>query len=201
MTPSAPRAPLDRGTIIAAARDLIADAGLEALSLRRLAARLGVTAAALYAHVQDKRDLLRGVAEGEFSLLGDAFDRVAERDPLERVRAQARAYVDVARRRPELFRVMFLFPPGPLGLDVPGDAELPGATRVFATAAATIEEAVSAGLLHAEDALLVTLTFWAAAHGVATVVQLGLAEVDQERLIDEIVDRLLAGYGATPRPS
>ena len=62
--PASDRPLLHREAIIAAARELIVADGLEALSLRRLAARLGVTAPALYAHVRDKQDLLRAVAQG-----------------------------------------------------------------------------------------------------------------------------------------
>ena len=61
--PPADRPPLQRETIVEAARDLIITDGLEALSLRRLAGQLGVTAPALYAHVRDKQDLLRALAE------------------------------------------------------------------------------------------------------------------------------------------
>ena len=47
--------------MIAAAVDLIDSDGVDALSMRRLAARLGVTPMALYNHVADKHDLIAGV--------------------------------------------------------------------------------------------------------------------------------------------
>src|SRR5215831_5461101 len=65
MTSPTSRPPLTRETVVAATRELIEDEGLEAVSFRRLAQRLGVTAPALYAYVSDKDDLLRSVTIGE----------------------------------------------------------------------------------------------------------------------------------------
>jgi AcrR family transcriptional regulator len=190
------RPPLQREAIVEAARDLIVAGGLEALSLRRLAAQLGVTAPALYAHVRDKQDLLRALAEGEFDKLVARFDAVTEPDPVARIRAHGRAYVEHARENPELFRVMFLFPPELGAADVPDDVKLPAATKAFTAAASAVTEATEAGAIVADDPLLVALTLWSGTHGVATVLQLGFglpAELE-DRMIDEVTDRILAGY-------
>lgn len=198
MAATVDRAALRRDAIVAAARDLVVEAGLEALSLRRLAGRLGVTAPALYAHVTDKDDLLRALATAQFDELVARFAAVDEVDPVARIRAHGRAYVAHARARPELFRVMFLFPPDLGGGDLPEGMELPGATQAFTAAAEAVEEAVTAGALHTDDPLLAALTLWSAVHGVAVVLQLGLGlppEIE-DAMVDEVTDRLLAGYQA-----
>ncbi|MBK6671206.1 MAG: TetR/AcrR family transcriptional regulator [Actinobacteria bacterium] len=197
MAPGSDRAPLERERIIAEARDLIRVGGLESLSLRRLAARLGVTAAALYAHVTDKRDLLRGVAEIELAKLAEAYVQDPDMDPVQRLREQASAYIDHARAEPELFRVMFLFPPQLPDSNVPTESALPAATTAFALAHSAVVTAMRAGAIDCEDSLLTTFTLWAGIHGVATVLQLGfsLPPESEEQLRDEMIDRLLAGYG------
>jgi TetR/AcrR family transcriptional regulator, tetracycline repressor protein len=50
--------PVTREQIVAAALDLLDEAGLDGLTLRQLAARLGIRAPTLYWHVRDKRELL-----------------------------------------------------------------------------------------------------------------------------------------------
>lgn len=50
--------PLTQGAIVREAIALLDEEGIERLSLRRLAARLGVRAPTLYWHVRDKRELL-----------------------------------------------------------------------------------------------------------------------------------------------
>jgi AcrR family transcriptional regulator len=195
VTPNDDRPALTREAIVAQARELVTEGGLDALSLRRLAGRLGVTAPALYAHVTDKRDLLAALAEGQFDELVARMDRAATLPPVERIRAHCRAYVEHARANPELFGVMFLFSPdlGAGNSDVPDGAELPAATKAFAAAAAAVEEAAEAGDLHTDDALVTALTFWSAIHGVTAVLQLGLglSAGTEEALIDELLDRLL----------
>ena len=192
------RAPLQREVIIATTRELIVTGGLEALTLRRLASRLGVTAPALSGHVKDKRDLLRAVAEDEFDRLVARFDEVDATDPVERIRALNRAYVAHARDDPEMFRVMFLFPPDLSVGDLPEGVELPGATRAFGRAAEAITAAIDAGVITSDDPLLVALTLWSAVHGVATVLQLGfgLPPDLEDAMVEEVTNRVLGGYGA-----
>ncbi|WP_421121760.1 TetR/AcrR family transcriptional regulator [Aquihabitans daechungensis] len=194
--PTADRPPLHRDAIVAAARALVVADGLEALSLRRIAAQLGVTAPALYAHVRDKQDLLRALAELEFDALVARFDAVSDPDPIARIKGHGRAYVQHARENPELFRVMFLFPPELSPATVPAGVELPGATRAFEAAAGAVEDAIAAGAIASKDALLVALTLWSGTHGVATVLQLGfgLPKELEDAMIDEVTERLLAGY-------
>ena len=52
------RRQLDRPRVVAAALRLLDQVGLDALTMRRLADELGVTAASLYRHVRDKDELL-----------------------------------------------------------------------------------------------------------------------------------------------
>ena len=105
------RPTLTRELIVDEARRMIVADGLDQLSLRRIAAALEVTAPALYAYVDDKSDLLRAVAEQELDALMARFDEIDEPDPVARVAAYFRAYVDHAREQPELYPVLFLFPP------------------------------------------------------------------------------------------
>src|SRR6201995_316339 len=50
--------PVTRPQIVATALDLLDEAGLDGLTLRQLAGRLGIRAPTLYWHVRDKRELL-----------------------------------------------------------------------------------------------------------------------------------------------
>ena len=54
---------LDREQVIKAAIDLLGEVGLDGLSLRRLATKLGVQAPALYWHFKNKQELLDQMAE------------------------------------------------------------------------------------------------------------------------------------------
>ena len=64
--------PLTQEQVVTRAVDLMAEAGLEALTLRRLATELGVSAPTLYWHVRNKRELLDLVAEALVARAGRA---------------------------------------------------------------------------------------------------------------------------------
>ncbi len=197
------RAPLNRDDIVIAASELISSVGLDGLTLRRLADVFHVSAPALYAHFTDKNELLRAVAAREFDDLMADYRRIDEElgpdDPLSRIRSQAHTYVRRSRNDPELFRVMFLFPPDLGGLaSMPEGTELPAATQAFNMALDTVAQAIEQGAIEADDPLLVALTMWAGAHGIANVLLLGpnLPAEFEDALIDEVIDRTLRGYGA-----
>jgi len=192
----AKRIPLTREAVVNAARELIAADGLEALSVRRVAAALSVSAPALYAYVENKPDLLRAVAELEFEGLVERFEAIRSPDPVDRIRGHIRAYVEHARADPALFEVMFLFRPGWAGQ--PAVDELPAASKGFAIASSAIEDAMRTGALREDDPFLVAIALWAAAHGTATVLLAGLelgAEFES-RVIDTVIDNLLRGLAA-----
>ncbi|MGZ4718416.1 MAG: TetR/AcrR family transcriptional regulator [Acidimicrobiales bacterium] len=189
--------PLNRQTDIDAARSCIVADGLEAVSLRKLAATLGVTAPALYAYVDDKRDLLRGVAEREFQRLSTAFEEIDDPDPVERMRQMSHAYVEQALAEPELFRTMFQFSPE-LAIGGPTGAEDPLATAVFERALESVVEAIDSGALRSADPITVALTMWSATHGVADMLLMGFPFDDSTRrmLIDSVIDTVLTGLAA-----
>lgn len=182
---------LSRALVVDTARTLLEESDAEHLSFRAVARRLGVTAPALYAYVDDKQDLLAAVATEHFEALVTRFLEVDEADPLVRIRRLSRAYVDHALSNPALFRLMFRYPPRPTqGVDA-----FPPATRAFEVAAAATDEAVAAGVLRVTDPLLANLAMWAAVHGVAEVLLLGFAADDglADSLIDEVIETMLAG--------
>ena len=61
---------LTQEQVVGAAVDLLAEVGLEALTLRRLATELGVSAPTLYWHVRNKRKLLDHIAEALVEVAG-----------------------------------------------------------------------------------------------------------------------------------
>ena len=60
---TAERPGVTRDAVVSAALELLGEGGLEAVSLRRIAARLGVSAPTLYWHVVNKRELMDLMAE------------------------------------------------------------------------------------------------------------------------------------------
>ena len=71
------RIPLSRERVLSAAVALADESGIESLSMRKLAERLGVEAMSLYNHIANKNDLLEGIVEaaaGEIVTPADDVD-------------------------------------------------------------------------------------------------------------------------------
>lgn len=92
------------------ATEMLAEHGIEGLSLRKLADRVGVSPPALYHHFEDKNALLSAIAEQGFLELDRDVSRATEgheRTSEESLRAFVRAYVGFAARVPETYDLMF----------------------------------------------------------------------------------------------
>ena len=91
---------LTRQAVIERALDLADTDGLQAVTIRRLAAELGVTPTALYWHVKSKEELLSALADHLLAAL------VADVDPnrpwSRRLRAMVAALVEQTRAHPYL---------------------------------------------------------------------------------------------------
>jgi AcrR family transcriptional regulator len=98
--PGAGHEPLSRDRIVAAALRLVDAEGIEALSMRRLAADLGVSPMSIYHHVPGKDALLSGMVEAAFSEA--PLPTLDEGTWQERVRELARAYRGLSRAHPNL---------------------------------------------------------------------------------------------------
>lgn len=103
------RTPLSRPQILQAALDYVDEFGLDAMSMHKLGARLGVQAMSLYNHVEDKADLLNGMVEllwSEMAATEEAPDwRARLRSMARRIRGTMRAHpaaASLAMTRPIL---------------------------------------------------------------------------------------------------
>jgi AcrR family transcriptional regulator len=103
-----------RRSLIEAAGALLDLGGVEAVTLREVGARSGVSRSAAYRHFADKESLLAVVATNALSELGDALEILVESGdpPEESLRSGLLSLIDIGRTRPHLYRLMFTPPAG-----------------------------------------------------------------------------------------
>lgn len=105
-----------RPALLRAAARILEKEGRDAISLRELARRAGVSHNAPYRHFADRQALLAALVEEGFALLAAALAGKPWRE-------QAMAYLRFALANPERFRLMFTRPvPAALRRLVEGDA-------------------------------------------------------------------------------
>ena len=79
------------GLILDVARELFAAEGYEAVTMKRIADRLGITPTAIYFHFADKAALIQELTTADWSAFAQKFARAMdEPDPIARLRLAAR---------------------------------------------------------------------------------------------------------------
>lgn len=97
-----------RTDILAAAADLLDETGDEqAVTLRAVARRVGISAPSIYSHFADRQAILLALAQAAFAELTEQLAAAEGADPAARLRAVCAAYLDFAATRPQRYRVMF----------------------------------------------------------------------------------------------
>lgn len=99
---------IDRQKVLEAALHLVDRDGVDGLSMRRLAAELGVEAMAVYRHLPGKEDVLYGVVELVLSEL--AIDPDAPRGWETELRRMTRAYRRIMLAHPNVFPLALTMP-------------------------------------------------------------------------------------------
>jgi len=93
---------------VRAAIELGTELGEEGLTMRGIAARLGVSATALYQHFEGKASILRAIRFHGLRLMNKALTPAFEvEQPLEQIRQSAVLYIDFARSNPWLYGLLF----------------------------------------------------------------------------------------------
>ncbi|HKD19269.1 MAG TPA: TetR/AcrR family transcriptional regulator [Thermoanaerobaculia bacterium] len=162
-----------RTRILDAARELFAEQGYDAVTMRKIAERIEYSPTAIYFHFRDKQTLLRELCDADFGALAQDFQKIARLgDPIDRLRQIGRAYVEFAIAYPSHYRLMFMTPK-PAGLRAADSRITRGNPEedAYAFLRATLEEAIAAGMLRPDlqDADLVSQMVWAGVHGVVSL--------------------------------
>jgi len=153
-----------RAKIGAAATALYAARGVNAITIRDIAKKLGRSPMGLYRYFADREEIIAFVRADAFNRFSDALESAfaSGGDAFARARAVGRAYVDFALDNPNAYRMMF-------DLDPPDEAKHRQLRRAGERAGETItrhvKDLAAAGVVHGEPRLI-GHALWAAAHGV-----------------------------------
>ena len=152
-----------RDRLCEAAERLFAERGPDAVTMRQLAAELGVSPMTPYRYFEDKDDILAAVRANGFNRFAESLETARESTSGARARGTAvgEAYITFAIEHPHSYKLMFDF-------NQPHVEKYPelvaAGQRAQKTMTAYIEDALSEGLMGG-DATEIGLMNWAAIHG------------------------------------
>lgn len=192
-----------RDEILAFTEEMLLETGsVQAVSVRAVADAVGVTPPSIYRHFADKAELIFEVCARHFAALEAYLVEACEGidDPVERLVALGRAYIEFGLANPEPYRIMFMTRP-----DVA--PELYQGRAMESSAAldhlvACVQACIDAGRLRPEltDPYRVALGLWARVHGL-TSLRVSKPEMDwpdDEEFLAEYADSCLRGIARSP---
>ena len=160
-----------REQILEAARELFTNLGYEAVSMRRIADKIGYSPTTIYLHFADKQALITELCTADFLNLAKHFQTaLQDGDPLMRLRAIAGAYLTFAQRMPNHYRMMFMTPHPAVAVEQRQIAKGNVEVDAWAVIQAAVEDAQAKGRLRTDvppEAL--SQMFFAGLHGVAAL--------------------------------
>jgi AcrR family transcriptional regulator len=186
VTTRAESAAATRRSLIDAAAVLLDLGGPEAVTLREVGARSGVSRSAAYRHFEDKESLLTVLAANGLSELGDALEVLvaSQGSAEETLRSGLLALIGIGRTRPHLYRLMFSTPTGDIA------AAVHAAERTQNLFLGIVGRITGPRHAHRYGALLLTT-----AHGITGLDLSGHLDMDKwhttaEELVDTIISLL-----------
>jgi AcrR family transcriptional regulator len=200
VTPARARSPRGEGDrlreeILEAAEALLLETGSEdAVSIRAVADRVGVSPPSIYRHFADKDTLLFDVCSLQFTRFHEYLDakRSGHADPVEAVRAIGRAYVEFGLAYPEHYRIMFMGRSDHTPEQY-RDHVLDEEASFMALVAA-VGECAAVGRMDG-DPFQVATTLWTAVHGLTSllIAKPGFPWPPVEELIERTLDAVAWG--------
>lgn len=160
-----------RTRILDAARELFANEGYEAVTMRRIAERIEYSPTAIYFHFRDKESLLKELCDTDFLTLAQGFGAIAGiPDPIERLRRAGHAYIEFGLSHPNHYRLMFMTPHPPINPEEHSLQRGNPEEDAYAFVQAIIGEAIAQNRFREGlDAELIAQTVWGGVHGVISL--------------------------------
>jgi AcrR family transcriptional regulator len=180
-----------RAALIEAAARLVDRGGLEALTIRQLAAEVGTSTMAIYTHFGGMEELRAEMQKEAFSRLNARVRSVPRTsDPVADACAMGWMYCVNAMADPTFYRIMFMEEP----IDDPSVAAT-GATA-FEPLVATVRRCIDRGRFAPADAFSLATQLWTMCHGFVTLRIAGL--MTDEAVVGNLVamaENVFVGFG------
>lgn len=206
-----------REALIDTAFAMIEEDGVESLTIRRVAERIGVTHAAPSHHFADKNELMLALATEGFARFRTALGSVMHiSNPLERLSAMGRAYVRFALDHPGAYRL--IMGPALSRIQMPAPRAVESGSldhRTLAASEGTFDmlESTVAEAMQGHTAIGgagvsgVAFLAWSAMHGAALLFLDEMIDCKLpddptdgfQRLLDEVIAFVEAGIALSPR--
>ncbi len=158
-----------RELVLQTALKLFIDKGFENVSIRKIADAIDYSPGTIYLYYKDKDEILfelhnRGFSEFyKFQLAVQNIE-----DPIARLDAHGRAYIDFALSNPEYYDIMFIARAPAKKIKLFNNWEL--GDRTYSLLKDNVKSCIDAGYYQGQNLEAVVFALWAFVHGIASLI-------------------------------
>lgn len=183
--------------ILEAAMQLYMEKGAANVSIRKIAERIEYSPATIYLYYRNRDDIFCALQNETFAKFHAVLTTVlAISEPLERLREGLKLYIRFAVENPELYDIMFIMH-APMRSRDPKEPPVMG-RKSYGVLYDAVALCVQEGALFPEDVDVLTFTFWAHIHGIASLLirqRLSIFPDDvRDQLIEESINSMMKNY-------
>jgi len=159
-----------RKQILAAAKALFLQEGYEGTSIRKIASAIEYSPTTIYLYYREKNDILLALQKEGFQLLRSRFAILSKVDnPLERLKAIGRSYLQFALENPEFYELMFVMKEPLKSLEKGLQKEWDDGKKIVESLLFVLEGCQQKGYFTGQDPYHFSIMVWSQVHGLAVL--------------------------------
>lgn len=159
-----------RALILGAAKKLFVTKGIEHTTIRNIAEAIDYSVGTVYVYFADKNAIFHALHTQGFNELGQQLQvLMAVEDPMQRVKALGRVYINFAKTNTDMYNLMFSLPAPIDYLEKEDAEEWKEGVLAFNVLQSTLADCIKKGHFKGHQLEPLTYLFWGAVHGMCAL--------------------------------
>ncbi len=159
-----------KSLILRAAKKLFVEKGIEQTTIRKIANQIEYSVGTVYVYYKDKNDILYELHTQGFKQLGEEMRvLLTVTDPMERIKALGRVYLQFALENPDMYDLMFTLKAPMDFLDSVHKEEWNEGKATFDVLRATVDQCIQQGHFKGHQLEPLSFAIWSTVHGMASL--------------------------------
>jgi AcrR family transcriptional regulator len=186
-----------KNALIKAGVEILANEGIEKLSLRKVALKAGVSHTAPYSHFSDKQALIAAISTEGFQRLSKALDSTIKshpNSPKKQLFESAQVYTKFALKNKDIFKIMFS---SVLEKEKEYPAFVEISQKTFAQVVDIVRKCQDAGIIKSGEADVQAVIIWSQVYGILALAIEGqishtvLEKKPLQKIVKQAIERVI----------
>lgn len=159
-----------KALILSAAKKLFVEQGIEYTTIRKIANEIEYSVGTVYVYYKDKNDILHDLHTQGFKQLGGEMRVLFNvSDPMERVKALGRVYLQFAIENPDMYDLMFNMKAPMDFLDTHNNQDWNEGKATFDVLKSSVNQCMEKGHFQGHQLEPLSFAIWSVVHGMASL--------------------------------